>query len=463
MLKLTTIALATLGAVALPIGDVMSESGLVACESAPGGYCNHGDPVGGLPAVCFATNSGLCYGGKESSVCGSRGSPAPGMQFCDDKTSPPPPPSPPNSPPMPNPPSSPPAPPNAPFVPGSCPQWAHEYFKTGDYSKYVYEPEQWGGDNYRTIHGGTPSAHGNGQDPTGFSGATTTADESATTAITNAACSWAAACKQAVDQAGDQAATELCVSTRSTLMDAEACKKDPLLYCLKRTPAAIGVMYGESGLSPVSQAWDGNGRGLIQFDFYNSVDGQVISDQCKRCHQNTPPTGAAEADCNACTCLVGPDKIAHFPRNKSNYPVTKTADLQAWSNTCASFNPLRILKQAVVNSYAGQTFGGTSKSPWWACTNDASGQSAFAQSEEVAKDAAAAIYDLTGTKLQPADFVHTDQCVVKDPNTPSARCGNTWSEANDKSKCMPACEHPKDCTGAYAGYGCFSIDDPFKC
>ena len=120
MLKLTTIALAIVGAVALPISNLTSANELISCESAPGnlhnapaypaGYCNPTWPVvGGEPAVCFDKLRGLCYG-SNSNLCGSRDVIFPGKQFCDDKSSYPPPPSPPSSPP-PAPPSQQTAPP----------------------------------------------------------------------------------------------------------------------------------------------------------------------------------------------------------------------------------------------------------------------------------------------------------------------------------------------------------------
>jgi len=145
-----------------------------------------------------------------------------------------------------------------------CPQWAHDYATSGDYSTYAYNELEWGKTGaisnclnwgctpyYRNPNGGYLTGIG-AQPPAG-----TPLSNEIKRAATSSACAWVAACMQT----------------------ANADNKD---YCMKRTAAAMGVIYGESAFSPIAQAWDGNGRGLIQFDYYNSVDGAVSTSGSRR-------------------------------------------------------------------------------------------------------------------------------------------------------------------------------------
>jgi len=142
-----------------------------------------------------------------------------------------------------------------------CPQWAHDYATSGDYSTYAYNTLEWGADppTRNCLSWCTATAHNpDGRYQLGIPPQpwVDPINEMTKTAATTSACAWVAVCVHA------------------------AATADAKNYCMKRTAAAMGVIYGESYFSPIAQAWDRNGRGLIQFDYYNSVDGEVRTSAC---------------------------------------------------------------------------------------------------------------------------------------------------------------------------------------
>jgi hypothetical protein len=203
----------------------------------------------------------------------------------------------------------------------------------------------------------------------------------------------------------------------------------------------MGIIYGESQMSPIAQAWDGNGRGLIQIDFYNAVDGQDLS-ACGNCiSQYADPVTNKEA-CNNCPCLTGPDPdIAKFPRTKENYPVDNVDDISRWTKRCNAFNPLRNLKQAVIWSSGGKTFLPPGK-PWWSCGNGPiqwPKNVKMATDEQVLKISAQAIEALTTLKYSTTDFIHPDKCDDKPPAPPPTGDDCTVmskKEDSDGKQCM---------------------------
>jgi len=89
---------------------------------------------------------------------------------------------------------------------------------------------------------------------------------------------------------------------------------------------------------------------------------------CESSSQATccPQLGSADDTCcGTCPCLVPPND-PQLPFTSATYPVTDASVLNQWEAVCPSFSPLRILKQAVINSNNGMTFLPAGKA-WWAC------------------------------------------------------------------------------------------------
>ena len=405
-------------------------------------------------------------------------------KYCSDYNLcclPTPPPSPPGSPPPPSPPPPPPDPPQNPYPPaptaGWCPDWALDYYSSGTYTSYAYDENQWGGSQYTTItnpceagkdpHGTIAAGDTECQGISGYASPdrVATNDTNAVDAVVSAMCAWVAACKQMATSPNVCKKNGVDLTTESQL-----CAQDPFKYCLARTPAAIGVMYGESGISPVSQAWDGNGRGIIQFDYYTPVMGQELTCspwQNAICNTSTPVVGEFVEKCNQCACLVGPGTIAKFPRSSSNYPVTDVAEIERWrcdgarceNWECKSFNPLLILSQAIVNSYNAQTFGVGSASNWFACSAawPRVGKG-MAIVERVSDLAVAVIHSMTQgqVRLSTSDFIKPDNCYDFPPGVYPQRRAPTAKQANDPAYCG------EDCTWSDKTDDCWTVD-LFKC